>query len=60
LKNLRGGDDIDRRLRNAGLAKQAPLAFFAALGGVLCARCVFFVSVVPLNMALTFLRAGER
>jgi formate dehydrogenase iron-sulfur subunit len=42
------------------LAGYPALAFVAALGGVLCARYIFFVSVVPLNMALTFLRAGER
>jgi DMSO reductase anchor subunit len=36
------------------------LACAAALGGVICARYIFFVSVVPLNMALTFLRPGER
>jgi DMSO reductase anchor subunit len=36
------------------------LACVAALGGVICARYIFFVSVVPLNMALTFLRPGER
>ena len=39
---------------------QTALAFFAAMAGVLCARFVFFVSVVPLNMALTFLKAGNR
>jgi len=32
----------------------------AAVGAVLCARYLFFVSVVPLNMALTFVRGGER
>ncbi len=32
----------------------------AAFGGVLLARYLFFVSVVPLNMALTFVRGGER
>ena len=36
------------------------MAFVAALAGVLCARYLFFVSVVPLNMALTFLRAGKQ
>ena len=36
------------------------LACVAALSGVICARYIFFVSVVPLNMALTFLRPGER
>lgn len=35
------------------------VAFIAATGAVLCARYLFFVSVVPLNMALTFARAGE-
>ena len=35
-------------------------AFAAALAGVGCARYLFFVSVVPLNMALTFVRTGER
>lgn len=34
------------------------IAFIAATGAVLCARYLFFVSVVPLNMALTFARAG--
>ena len=42
------------------LGGQTALAFLAALAGVLCARYVFFVSVVPFNMALTFLKAGER
>jgi DMSO reductase anchor subunit len=42
------------------LAGYPGLACVLALGGVLCARYVFFVSVVPLNMGLTFLRAGER
>lgn len=36
------------------------IAFAAATGAVLCARYLFFVSVVPLNMALTFARASER
>ncbi len=31
-----------------------------AVGGVLLARYLFFVSVVPLNMALTFVREGDR
>lgn len=35
------------------------LSFIAATGAVLTARYLFFVSVVPLNMALTFVRAGE-
>jgi formate dehydrogenase iron-sulfur subunit len=34
------------------------LACVAALGAVLLARYLFFVSVVPLNMALTFTRGG--
>jgi DMSO reductase anchor subunit len=42
------------------LAGQNALAFAAALAGVLSARYLFFVSVVPLNMALTFLKAGSR
>jgi hypothetical protein len=33
------------------------LALPAALAGVLSARYLFFVSVVPLNMALTFVRS---
>lgn len=36
------------------------LSCTAAIGAVLCARYLFFVSVVPLNMALTFARAGEQ
>ena len=36
------------------------LAFIAAAVGVLLARYLFFVSVVPLNMALTFTRGGDR
>ena len=36
------------------------LAFAAALAGVLLSRYLFFVSVVPLNMALTFTRGGDR
>jgi DMSO reductase iron-sulfur subunit len=43
-----------------GFAGQRALAFAAALLGVLGARYLFFVSVVPLNMALTFLKAGTR
>jgi DMSO reductase anchor subunit len=35
------------------------LAFATAVGAVLSARYLFFVSVVPLNMALTFVRAEE-
>ncbi|QNI35167.1 dimethyl sulfoxide reductase anchor subunit [Alloacidobacterium dinghuense] len=38
---------------------QYGLACGAAFGGVLLARYLFFVSVVPLNMALTFVRGGE-
>jgi formate dehydrogenase iron-sulfur subunit len=34
------------------------LACLAALAAVLLARYLFFVSVVPLNMALTFTRGG--
>ncbi len=33
------------------------LALPAALAGVISARYLFFVSVVPLNMALTFVRS---
>ena len=36
------------------------LACAAAFGAVLMARYLFFVSVVPLNMALTFVRGGNR
>ena len=36
------------------------LAFVAAIAGVLLSRYLFFVSVVPLNMALTFTRGGDR
>jgi formate dehydrogenase iron-sulfur subunit len=36
----------------------AALACIAAFGAVLLARYLFFVSVVPLNMALTFTRGG--
>jgi formate dehydrogenase iron-sulfur subunit len=36
----------------------AALASIAAFGAVLLARYLFFVSVVPLNMALTFTRGG--
>jgi DMSO reductase anchor subunit len=35
------------------------ISCIAAVGAVLCSRYLFFVSVVPLNMALTFARAGE-
>lgn len=37
---------------------QLILACIAALSGVLLSRYLFFVSVVPLNMALTFVRGG--
>jgi formate dehydrogenase iron-sulfur subunit len=40
--------------------KQFILSFGAAFGGILLSRYLFFVSVVPLNMALTFVRGGER
>jgi len=36
------------------------LAFAAAFAGALLSRYLFFVSVVPLNMALTFTRGGDR
>jgi formate dehydrogenase iron-sulfur subunit len=36
-----------------------PLASVAAISGVLLSRYLFFVSVVPLNMALTFTRGGS-
>jgi formate dehydrogenase iron-sulfur subunit len=39
------------------VAGQPLLALPAALAGVLSARYLFFVSVVPLNMALTFVRS---
>jgi hypothetical protein len=42
------------------LNKQYGFACAVALGGVLLARYLFFVSVVPLNMALTFVRGGDR
>ncbi len=44
----------------SALASSYIIAFAASTGAVLCARYLFFVSVVPLNMALTFARAGER
>jgi formate dehydrogenase iron-sulfur subunit len=40
-------------------AGQPLLALPAALAGVLSARYLFFVSVVPLNMALTFVRSAH-
>ncbi|HEY2467355.1 MAG TPA: DmsC/YnfH family molybdoenzyme membrane anchor subunit [Terracidiphilus sp.] len=39
-------------------ADSPTLACIAAVGAVLLARYLFFVSVVPLNMALTFTRGG--
>jgi hypothetical protein len=39
------------------LAGLPMLALPAALAGVVSARYLFFVSVVPLNMALTFVRS---
>jgi formate dehydrogenase iron-sulfur subunit len=36
------------------------LSFTASIAGVLLSRYLFFVSVVPLNMALTFTRGGDR
>ena len=41
-------------------AGNAPLAFAVTLFGLLVVRYLFFVSVVPLNMALTFLNAEAR
>jgi hypothetical protein len=38
------------------LAGEPALALPAALAGIVAARYLFFVSVVPLNMALTFVR----
>jgi uncharacterized membrane protein YqjE len=38
------------------LAGQSTYALPAALAGIVTARYLFFVSVVPLNMALTFVR----
>jgi len=35
-----------------------PFATLAAFAAVILARYLFFVSVVPLNMALTFARGG--
>ena len=43
-----------------GFNEQVGFACAAAFVGVLVARYLFFVSVVPLNMALTFVRGGER
>lgn len=40
------------------LAGSPTFACVAAIGAVLCMRYLFFVSAVPLNMALTFARAG--
>jgi formate dehydrogenase iron-sulfur subunit len=42
------------------LREQYGFACSAAIAGVLLARYLFFVSVVPLNMALTFVRGGDR
>ena len=42
----------------AWITGNSPLACAAALVAVLLARYLFFVSVVPLNMALTFTRGG--
>ena len=39
-------------------AGEPALALAAGLGGVLMARYLFFVSVVPLNMATTFIQTG--
>ena len=60
--------DIEPRSSAASLAQQrfpwpgqsanSALACAAALVAVLLARYLFFVSVVPLNMALTFTRGG--
>jgi formate dehydrogenase iron-sulfur subunit len=41
------------------VAGQPLLALPAALAGVISARYLFFVSVVPLNMALTFVRTAH-
>jgi DMSO reductase anchor subunit len=41
------------------IARLDILASLAGLAGVLMARYLFFVSVVPLNMALTFVRGGR-
>jgi DMSO reductase iron-sulfur subunit len=43
-----------------GINKQFIAAGSAAFAAVLLARYLFFVSVVPLNMALTFVQGGER
>jgi len=43
-----------------GMGSQYSISFCMALAGVLLARYLFFVSVVPLNMALTFVRGGDR
>jgi DMSO reductase iron-sulfur subunit len=40
-------------------AGQPLLALPAALAGIISSRYLFFVSVVPLNMALTFVRQGH-
>ena len=42
----------------SAIAGSYMVAFITSTGAVLCARYLFFVSVVPLNMALTFAR-GE-
>ena len=42
------------------LERRYSFACLAAFAGVLLARYLFFVSVVPLNMALTFVHGGER
>lgn len=41
-------------------SRQYGLSFCMALVGILLSRYLFFVSVVPLNMALTFVRGGDR
>lgn len=43
-----------------GFNGQYVSAIATAFAGILLARYLFFVSVVPLNMALTFVRRGER
>jgi len=50
-------------IATAGLCafnRQYAAASGAAFAGVVLARYLFFVSVVPLNMALTFVRGGEQ
>jgi len=42
------------------LGRHYAVACATAFAGILLARYLFFVSVVPLNMALTFVHRGEQ